>query len=277
MSETFVIFIVSYTTMFFTTNCRCNRLIDLQMKNNDLTNKLIQANEIASRNADIIADLRSKDEKTRTALTHESIKYDAILTQKHSDIVKLQEENQSLRDQLREAGIKLAHSNDTISLLRRESDNVATISALQAHLSGLETDKEKLLAKVDYLKSEITDCRSATTSVEKGLQTLSYRNETLKTDIETVRNTNHQLLCAEEGTIKQFLKDALYTLPGRIYERIMRLRAEVKEYDEKTERAVSYQETPGLRNKEKQQEMKIHEDKVNTHIILCCSFYQCLY
>ncbi|XP_036149821.1 spindle pole body component 110 isoform X2 [Monomorium pharaonis] len=194
------------------------------MKNNDLTNKLIQANEAVSKNAEFIAKL---DEKNRMALTHESIKYDAMVTQKHSDIVKLREENQSLRDQLRETESKLAWSNETISSLRRESDNAAAINVLRASLSDLDVDKERLLAKVDYLKSEIASYRSSTASVESRLQALSHGNETLRADIEAVKSTNDQLLYPHEDTVKSSLKDALYTLPKKIYETILRLRTEI--------------------------------------------------
>jgi len=233
------------------------------MKNNDLTNKLIQANETISRNAEIIAELESKDEKNRMALTHGSIKYDAMITQKHSDIVKLRDENQLLRDQLREAEVKLARSNDTILSLRRESDNVAAINVLQASLSDLDVDKERLLAKVDYLKDEIASYRSSTASVESRLQALSHGNETLRADIEIVRSTNDQLLYPHEDTIKSSLKDALYTLPKKIYETILRLRTEIREYE--TENASEHclnKKALEIKDERRKQQTKMYTDKV---------------
>lgn len=243
---------------------RSNRLIDLQMKNNDLTNKLIQANEAVSKNAEIIAELECRDERNRMALTHESIKYDAMITQKHSDIVKLRDENQLLRDQLREAEVKLARSNDTILSLRRESDSVAAISVLQASLSDLDVDKERLVAKVDYLKSEMASYRSSTASVESRLQALSHGNEILRADIETVRNTNDQLLYPHEDTVKSSLKNALFTLPKKIYQKILRLQTEIREDDKDTENAFEHcsnKEAPEVED-ESEKERKVYCDKV---------------
>lgn len=249
---------------------RSNRLIDLQMKNNDLTNKLIQASETTSRNTEIIAELERRDEKNRMALTHESIKYDAMITQKHSDIVKLQDENQSLRDQLREAEVKLARSNDTILSLRRESDSVAAISVLQASLSDLDVDKERLLAKVDYLKSEMASYRSSTASVEGRLQALSHGNEILRADIETVRSTNEQLLYPHEDTVRSSLKDALYTLPKKIYEKILSLRTEIREDDKDTENASEHcpnKEAPEVED-ESEKQRKVYCDKVHVNELI---------
>lgn len=247
--------------------------MELQMKNNDLNNKLTQANEIISKNAEIIADLKCKDEQNRMALTHESIRYDAMITQKQNDIVKLQNENQSLCDQLSKVVIEFARSNDTISLLRRESDNMVVINVLQANLSDLDLDKEKLLAKVDYLRSEIASCQSSTANIENELQTLSQRNETLKTDIDTVKDTNDQLLYVHENTVKQSLKDTLYTLPGKIYEKIVRLRTEIKEPIEEMENMSEHQNTEILENEKKKQQAKVYADKVNKFTKFYCFFF----
>lgn len=241
------------------------------MKNNDLNNKLTQANEILSKNAEIIADLKRKDEHNRMVLTHESIRYDAMITQKQDDIVKLQNENQSLCDQLSKVVIEFARSNDTISLLRRESDNITAINVLQANLSDLDLDKEKLLAKVDYLRSEIASCQSSTADIENELRTLSQRNETLKTDIDTVKDTNDQLLYIHENTVKQSLKDTLCTLPGKIYEKIVRLRADIKEHDEEND--VSGQNKEILENEKEKQRAKVCADKVNKFIKFYCSLF----
>lgn len=248
---------------------RFGRLIELQMKNNHLENKLTQANEIISKNAEIIADLERKDEKSKMALTHGSIRYDAMITQKQSDIVKLQDENQSLQDQLSKLVIELARSNDTISLLRRESDNMVVINVLQGNLSDLDMDKEKLLAKVDYLRSEIVSCQSSTTNIENELRTLSHRNEILKTDIDTMRNTNDQLLCIHEDTNKRSLKDTLYTLPGKIYEKIVRLRTEIKEFDKEMENSpVQQQNEEIFENEKEKQQTKVYVDEVDIIILL---------
>ncbi|XP_070162417.1 putative leucine-rich repeat-containing protein DDB_G0290503 [Polyergus mexicanus] len=226
------------------------KLMELQMENNDLKNKLTQANEIISKNAEIIADLERKDEKNRMTLTHESIRYDAMITQKQDDIVKLQKENQSLCDQLSKVVIELARSNDTISLLRRESDNMAVINVLQANLSDLDVDKERLLVKVDYLRSEIVSCQSSTADIENELRTISQRNETLKTDIDAVKNTNDQLLYTHEDMVKS-LKDTLYTLPGKIYEKIVRLRTEIKEDDTEMENTSEQHQSKEILENEK--------------------------
>lgn len=244
------------------------------MKNNDLTNKLIQAKEIVSKNAEIIAELECKDEKNRMALTHGSIKYDAMITQKHSDIMKLRDENQSLRDQLREAEVKLARSNDTMLSLRRESDDVAAINVLQTSLSDLDVNKERLLAKVDYLKSEIASYRSSTESIESKLQMLSHGNETLMVDIEIVKNTNDQLLYPPEDTVKSSLKDALYTLPKKIYETILQLRTEIREYDKETKNTSEHCSSEEASEKEverEKQQKKVYANKVHELIKFHCS------
>lgn len=243
------------------------------MENNDLMNKLVQANETASRNAELIAELECKDEKNRMALTHGSIKYDAMITQKHSDIVKLRDENQSLRDQLREAEVELARSNDTILSLRKENDNVAAVNVLQESLSGLDVDKERLLAKVDYLKSEIASYRSSTESIENRLQMLSHGNETLMVDIEIVKNTNDQLLYPPEDTVRSSLKDALYTLPRKIYETILHLRTEIRECDKGTENIPEHcpsEEAPEIEDEREKQQKKIYADKVHELIKFHC-------
>ncbi|XP_039313029.1 sporulation-specific protein 15 [Solenopsis invicta] len=245
------------------------KLVDLQMKNNDLTNKLIQANETVSKNVEIIADLECRDEKNRMALTHGSIKYDAMMTQNHSDIIKLRDENQSLRDQLKEAEAKLARSNDTISSLRRESDNAAAINILRTSLSDLDVDKERLLAKVDYLKSEIASYQSSTASVESRLQALSHGNETLKADIEAVKSTNDQLLYPHEDTVKSSLRDALYTLPKKIYETILRLRTEITEYEAgDTCEYYLNKKVLEIEDEKERQQTKVHVDKVQEKLKL---------
>lgn len=246
-------------------------MIDLQTKNNNLTNNLIQANETISKNAEIIAELECKDEKNRMALTHGSTKYDTMIMQKHSDIMKLRDENQSLCDQLREAEVELARSNDTILSLRRESDNVAAINVLQASLSDLDLDKERLLVKVDYLKSEIASYRSSTESIESRLQALSHGNETLMTDIEIVRNTNDQLLYPPEDTVKSSLKDALYTLPKKIYETILRLQTEIREYDKETMNTSEHcptKKAPEIEDEREKQQKKVHVNKVHVNELI---------
>ncbi|KAL6436746.1 hypothetical protein ACFW04_004876 [Cataglyphis niger] len=239
------------------------------MENNDLKNKLTQANEIISKNAEIIADLELKDEKNRTALTHESNKYDAMITQKQNDIAKLQNdiaklqnENQSLHDQLNNVVIELTHSNETIILLKRESDNMAVINVLQANLSDLDMNKERLLLKVDYLRNEIMSCQNSTADIENELRTFSQKNETLKTDIDIVKNTNDQLLYTHEDVIKS-LKDTLYTLPGKIYDKIVRLRTEIKEHDTtEMENISEHQSEEILENEtEKQQPISCQQDE----------------
>lgn len=109
--------------------------------------------------------------------------------QRHSDIVILQKENQSLRDQLKEIRFKLAENNDTILLLRSECTNVFAIKFLQMDLLHLDRNKGKLLAKINYLKSEIKNCQSSTTSIENKLRTVLYKNEILRTDIEIIRDS----------------------------------------------------------------------------------------
>lgn len=209
-----------------------NRLKNLQIRNNDLTHRFIQTNEIISKNVEIITDLRSTNEQSKLGLTHKSLDYDAMLTQKYDDVVKLRDENQSLYHQLRDTEIKLARSNDTISLLRKESNNIIAITALQANLSGLDQDREKLAVKADNLRTAIASCQTSTTHIESKLQILSHKNETLKADIETVRSTNDQLLHAQrENDLKWTLRDTLYTLTGTIYEKIVSLRREIKESD----------------------------------------------
>ncbi|XP_020280362.1 putative leucine-rich repeat-containing protein DDB_G0290503 isoform X2 [Pseudomyrmex gracilis] len=235
------------------------KLIDLEMKNNDLTNELVQANETVYRNNKIISDLKSRDEKNKLALTHESIKYDAMITQKHSDIVKLQDENQTLRDRLTETEIKLAQSEDTISLLRRECDNVAAMNALQTSLSDLDTDKEKLLAKVDYLKSEIAIYQNSTASVECELRELSRKNEELRTNIETVKSTNDQLF--HEDTTTQSLKDALWTLPEKIYKRIVRIRTEIAQHIEESKSERKDETLIDIEDEKSAGQTKEHSDK----------------
>ncbi|XP_050451457.1 uncharacterized protein LOC126851470 [Cataglyphis hispanica] len=237
------------------------KLMELQMENNDLKNKLTQANEIICKNAEIIADLELKDEKNRTALTHESNRYDAMITQKQNDIAKLQNENQSLHDQLNNVVIELTHSNETILLLRRESDNMAVINVLQANLSDLDIDKERLLLKVDYLKNEIVSCQSSTADIENELRTFSQKNETLKTDIDIVKNTNDQLLYTHEDVIKS-LKDTLYTFPGKIYDKIVRLRTEFKEHDTtEIENTSEHQSEEILENEMEKQQPRVYADK----------------
>lgn len=241
--------------------------MELQMENNDLKNKLTQANEIISKNAEIIAHLELKDEKNRTALTHESNRYDAMITQKQDDIAKLQNENQSLHDQLNNVVIELTHSNETILLLRKESDNMTVINVLQANLSDLDMDKERLLMKVDYLRNEIASCQSSTAGIENELRTFSQRNETLKTDIDIVKNTNNQLLYTHEDVIKS-VKDTLYTLPGKIYDKIVRLRTEIKEHDttemENISESSEHQSEEILENEMEKQQLRVYADKVNT-------------
>lgn len=193
------------------------------MKNDDLTSKLMLTNETIRQHTEIIANLKSLDEKNRLTLAREGVKYDAMITQRLDDITRLRDENRSLRDQLNDAEIKLGHSNDTISLLRSENDSVAAISVLRTSLTSLDQDKEKLLARADSLRSEIASCEDSTTRVANELVALSRQNEALRTNVETVRNTNDQLLRARENDCgKRPLKDALCTLPGRIYEKIVR-------------------------------------------------------
>ncbi|KAL0134830.1 hypothetical protein PUN28_001543 [Cardiocondyla obscurior] len=236
------------------------------MSNKDLADTLVQANETISKNNEMISKLERKDEKNRMALTHGSITYDAMITQKHSDIVKLQDENQLLRDQLEEVEIKLAQSNETIVLLKREIDNMTAINVLQISLSGLDLDKERLSAKVDCLKNEIASYQNSTACVESRLQTLLHGNETLMVDIKILKSTNDQLLHPSGDTVMSTLKEALYVLPKKIYETIVHFQSEIKECDKETEGVfVEYLnkevvEIEEINKKEKQQK-KIYADK----------------
>lgn len=230
------------------------------MKNDDLTNRLLQANETIFKNDEVVTDLKRKDELNRMTLTDSSIRYDAMITQKYNEIMKLQDENQSLRDQLREAEIKLARNNDVISLLRREDDNAVDMGASQTNLS--DKDKEKPLM-VDSLRTEIASCENFT-NVGSELQKLLCENETLKGDAEIVRNDD-QLLHEHEDTIKRPLKDVLYTLPGKIYEQILRLRGESKGNEGKEnvdEQFRGKEITSENEYGEIKQQTEVHADKV---------------
>lgn len=232
------------------------------MRNNDLTNKLVQANETICKNAEVIENLKCKDDKNKMAPMDGNIKYDSMIKQKR-DIARLQDENQLLRDQLKETEIKLSRSDETISLLREEGDNMVAINALQTNLSVLDKDKELLLAKVNDLRTEIASCKNSTVNIENDLQELSCKNETLKADIETVKNTNDQLL--HEDTIEWPLKNILYTLPGKIYERIVYLHRENRkhnsEMEDVLERCQDKETTSEIENEKEKQEMKTYAGK----------------
>lgn len=244
------------------------------MRNNDLTSKLTQTNETIRENIAIIVDLKSQDEKNKLTLAHRDIEYDTMMTQKLHEIEKLKDDNQSLCKQLNDTEIKLAHSNNTISLLRSEDNSLAAISALRTSLTSLDQDKEKLLERVDNLRSEIANCEGSSMRFANELFVLLRQNEALRTDLETVRGTNDQLLrTRENNAVKQPLKDAPYTLPGRIYEKITRLREEDdgEERDNDADGSIKAAECrssdimPGTDDRRKEQSPKVRVDKVHTN------------
>lgn len=257
------------------------------MKNNDLTNQLLQTNEIISKNNEAIADLRCKDEQNRMALTDGSIRYDAMITQKHSEIVKLQDENQSLRDQLRETEIKLARTSDVISSLRQEGDDgtVAINPPQTEDSSALDKDEERPeMWRVDSLRTEVaaSSCEDlAAMNVESELEELCSReeNERTREDAETARNDDQ--LSHGDATIKRPLKDALCTLSGKIYEKIARLRGESRERETENVRDAEQKSkikdvAPENENERLKQRTKEYADKVYIYIIRLIYIYICL-
>ncbi|EZA50284.1 hypothetical protein X777_11295, partial [Ooceraea biroi] len=233
------------------------KLMDLQKRNNYLKNTFIQT-ETPAKKTKSFANLMYENEN-KIIWTQGNIKYDTIMIQKYKDIVKLQEENKSLRNQPRETEIKFARSNDTTLLQRSERNSIIMINFMLMDLSHLDRNKEELLAKINYLKTEIASCQSSTTNIKYKLRLLLHKNEILKIDTEIVKNSNNQLLYMPEDMSKRFLKDALYTLPGKIYEKFTCLQMEVKKTKTKKVCASKrYQkETPERENQIKQQQTNV--------------------
>lgn len=232
------------------------------MRNNDLTNKLEQANETIYKNAEVIENLKCKNDENKMIVMEGNAKYNAMVTQKECDIARLQDENRLLHDQLRETTVKLSRSNDAISLLPEEGDNMTAINAPQTYLSDLDKDKELPVAKMNDLRTEITSYKNSTTNIENESRELSYEDKT--PDIETEKNYNDQLL---DKDTRWPLKDILYTLPGKIYERIVYLRGEHIKHDSETENVLELYPSKKIMSeiedeKKKQEKIKIYAEKV---------------
>jgi len=206
-----------------------------------------------------------ENEENKLILTQRNIKYDTVMMQKHTDIMILQKENQSLRDQLKESEIKLAQSNDIVLLLRSESNIMVTINFLRMDLSHLYRNKKELLGKINYLKNEIMSCQSSTINVEDKLQVLLHKNEILKTDIEIIKNSNNQLLYMDDDINKRSLKNTLRILSEKIYKKITYLQIEINK-DETKKLCASKQ----YRNEKTFEiEDKMKQQHSNTEINVC--------
>jgi hypothetical protein len=202
-----------------------------------------------------------ENEENKVILTQRSIKYDTIMMQKHADIIILQKENQSLRDQLKENEIKLAQSNDTILLLRSESNIMVTINFLRMDLSHLHRNKKELLGKINYLKNEIMNCQSSTINVENKLRVLLHKNEILKTDIEIVKNSNNQLLYMDDDINKQSLKNTIRTLSEKIYKKITYLQIEINKGE--TKKLCASKQYRNEKTSETEDKMKQQHTQIN--------------
>ncbi|KAG7203404.1 hypothetical protein KM043_013472 [Ampulex compressa] len=204
------------------------KIVELEDEKYVLKNEVLEARVIVSKKDEDMVDLRRKNKRQEDVFLCKVVEHKALMEQKHNDILKLKNENDSLKAKLTDLESKLLQMNETILTLTEEADKIKIIYALQEDISKFDKDEKKLKVELKGLKAQLRNHRDKNKEVEIRLDTFTCENERLKQGIEKWRKENAQLsvrLNEKDEGVK--IRDTLYSLSHKICDKIFSLKEEM--------------------------------------------------
>ncbi|KAG9436472.1 hypothetical protein HZU67_01429 [Apis mellifera carnica] len=201
------------------------KLIDLQFENNELKKNNIQNNMIISTKDKTIISLKSNIDKTDNILSQKVAEYENAMEGKHCEILKLENENKLLNEKVKDMEHKLIEMNLTIISLTEQNDKINIIYTMQENLTKLDKNEKKLKIELNNLSSQLISDQNNNKKLDISLDAFLRENEILKKDVEYWKNEISELsIRLRNEMIEENLKNKLYALSNKIYERLLNLK-----------------------------------------------------
>lgn len=200
-------------------------MIDLQFENNELKKNNIQNNMIISTKDKTIISLKSNIDKTDNILSQKVAEYENAMEGKHCEILKLENENKLLNEKVKDMEHKLIEMNLTIISLTEQNDKINIIYTMQENLTKLDKNEKKLKIELNNLRSQLISDQNNNKKLDISLDAFLRENEILKKDVEYWKNEISELsIRLRNEMIEENLKNKLYALSNKIYERLLNLK-----------------------------------------------------
>ncbi|XP_031771530.1 uveal autoantigen with coiled-coil domains and ankyrin repeats-like [Apis florea] len=200
-------------------------LIDSQFENNELKKNNIQANIIISTKDKTIISLKSNIDKTDNILSQKVAEYENAMEGKHCELLKLENENKLLNEKVKDMEHKLMEMNLTIISLTEQNDKINIIYTMQENLTKLDKNEKKLKIELNNLRNQLISDQNNNKKLDISLDAFLRENEILKKDVEYWKNEISELsIRLRNEMIEENLKNKLYVLSNKIYERLLNLK-----------------------------------------------------
>ncbi|XP_043800163.1 autophagy-related protein 23-like [Apis laboriosa] len=201
------------------------RLIDSQFENNELKKNNIQTNMIISTKDKTIISLKSNIDKIDNILSQKVAEYENAMEGKHCEILKLENENKLLNEKVKDMEHKLMEMNLTIISLTEQNDKINIIYTMQENLTKLDKNEKKLKIELNNLRNQLINDQNNNKKLDISLDAFLRENEILKKDVEYWKNEISELSTRlRNEMIEENLKNKLYVLSNKIYERLLNLK-----------------------------------------------------
>lgn len=172
-----------------------------------------------------IISLKSNIDKTDNILSQKVAEYENTMEGKHCEILKLENENKLLNEKVKDMEHKLMEMNLTIISLTEQNDKINIIYTMQENLTKLDKNEKKLKIELNNLRSQLISDQNNNKKLDISLDAFLRENEILKKDVEYWKNEISELSTRlRNEMIEGNLKNKLYALSNKIYERLLNLK-----------------------------------------------------
>lgn len=172
-----------------------------------------------------IISLKSNIDKTDNILSQKVAEYENAMEGKHCELLKLENENKLLNEKVKDMEHKLMEMNLTIMSLTEQNDKINIIYTMQENLTKLDKNEKKLKIELNNLRSQLISDQNNNKKLDISLDAFLRENEILKKDVEYWKNEISELsIRLRNEMIEENLKNKLYVLSNKIYERLLNLK-----------------------------------------------------
>lgn len=169
--------------------------------------------------------MKSNIDKTDNILSQKVAEYENAMEGKHCELLKLENENNLLNEKVKDMEHKLMEMNLTIISLTEQNDKINIIYTMQENLTKLDKNEKKLKIELNNLRNQLISDQNNNKKLDISLDAFLRENEILKKDVEYWKNEISELsIRLRNEMIEENLKNKLYVLSNKIYERLLNLK-----------------------------------------------------
>lgn len=169
--------------------------------------------------------MKSNIDKTDNILSQKIAEYENAMEGKHCELLKLENENKLLNEKVKDMEHKLMEMNLTIISLTEQNDKINIIYTMQENLTKLDKNEKKLKIELNNLRNQLISDQNNNKKLDISLDAFLRENEILKKDVEYWKNEISELsIRLRNEMIEENLKNKLYVLSNKIYERLLNLK-----------------------------------------------------